>query len=53
MDFANCKIGGGVLRTGCVQEEIQFIIHPELIVSCLFTERLADNEVLVIKGNAT
>ncbi|XP_067935260.1 poly(ADP-ribose) glycohydrolase-like [Watersipora subatra] len=50
MDFANCMIGGGALRRGCVQEEIQFMIHPELIVACLFTERLADNEVLVIKG---
>ena len=44
------RLGGGVIRTGCVQEEIQFIIHPELIVSRLFTEKLADNEVVIIKG---
>jgi poly(ADP-ribose) glycohydrolase len=44
-------VGGGVLGTGCVQEEIRFVICPELIVSRLFTECLADNEALIISGN--
>ena len=35
---------------GCVQEEIRFLICPELIVSRLFTEELDDNECLVISG---
>ena len=43
-------IGGGVLGHGCVQEEIRFLISPELILSRLFTERLGDNECVVITG---
>ncbi|EEB20414.1 polyA glycohydrolase, putative [Pediculus humanus corporis] len=50
MDFANKYVGGGVLGRGCVQEEIRFIICPELIAARLFTESLADNEALFIAG---
>ena len=50
LDFANKVIGGGVLRNGCVQEEIRFLICPELIVSRLITEALADNEALLMSG---
>jgi len=50
VDFANKVIGGGVLGEGCVQEEIRFVICPEMIVSRLFTEQLANNECLVITG---
>jgi hypothetical protein len=50
IDFANAFIGGGVLGHGCVQEEIRFLISPELIVSRLFTERLSDNECLIMTG---
>ena len=46
LDFANQTIGGGVLRNGCVQEEIRFLICPELIVSRVLLETLADNEAL-------
>jgi len=34
-----------------VQEEIRFIICPELIVSRLFTEELENNEALIITGS--
>lgn len=51
MDFASSWIGGGVLSSGLVQEEILFLMHPELIVSRLFTEKLADNECLIITGD--
>ncbi|XP_069557268.1 poly(ADP-ribose) glycohydrolase [Brachyistius frenatus] len=51
VDFACSSIGGGVLGSGLVQEEILFLINPELIVSRLFTEKLADNECLVITGS--
>ncbi|KAA8579215.1 hypothetical protein FQN60_000037 [Etheostoma spectabile] len=44
------SIGGGVLGSGLVQEEILFLMNPELIVSRLFTERLADNECLIVTG---
>ncbi|XP_055369137.1 poly(ADP-ribose) glycohydrolase isoform X2 [Betta splendens] len=50
VDFAASLVGGGVLNSGLLQEEILFLIHPELIVSRLFTERLGDNECLIITG---
>lgn len=51
VDFASSWVGGGVLSSGLVQEEILFLMSPELIVSRLFTERLANNECLIITGN--
>ncbi|KAJ8365692.1 hypothetical protein SKAU_G00145230 [Synaphobranchus kaupii] len=50
VDFANRMVGGGVTGAGLVQEEIRFIINPELIVSRLFTEALDHNECLIITG---
>ena len=50
VDFANKFLGGGVLTYGMAQEEIRFSVCPELIVSRLFTEALADNEVLLMLG---
>ena len=50
MDFANKLVGGGVLGFGCVQEEIRFVICPELLISRLFTEALNSNECLRITG---
>ncbi|EFA75934.1 hypothetical protein PPL_10508 [Heterostelium album PN500] len=50
VDFANKLIGGGVLGHGCVQEEVRFMINPELIVSRLFTAQLQDNEAVIITG---
>jgi len=37
-------------QQGAVQEEIRFMINPELIVSRLFTEELEKNEAVVIVG---
>ena len=50
VDFANRRVGGGVLGGGCVQEEIRFLLCPELILARLFTEELQDNESLVVTG---
>ncbi|KAJ3414730.1 hypothetical protein HDV05_006167 [Chytridiales sp. JEL 0842] len=50
VDFANKNIGGGVLGNGAVQEEIRFCINPELIVSRLFVEEIAENEAIFITG---
>ncbi|KAE8591366.1 hypothetical protein XENTR_v10018426 [Xenopus tropicalis] len=50
VDFANRFVGGGVTGGGLVQEEIRFLINPELIVSRLFTEVLDSNECLIITG---
>ncbi|KAM4720592.1 poly(ADP-ribose) glycohydrolase [Anableps anableps] len=50
VDFAASWIGGGVLDSGLVQEEILFLMNPELIVARLFTEKLDDKECLIITG---
>ncbi|KAH3711203.1 hypothetical protein DPMN_070705 [Dreissena polymorpha] len=50
VDFANMFLGGGGLGNGCVQEEIRFLICPEMIVSILFTECLDKNECLIMTG---
>ncbi|XP_037403547.1 poly(ADP-ribose) glycohydrolase isoform X1 [Pygocentrus nattereri] len=53
VDFASKFVGGGVLGRGLVQEEIRFLLSPELIVARLFTEKLAENECLKITGVQT
>lgn len=50
VDFANQFVGGGVTSLGLVQEEIRFLINPELIASRLFTEALGHKECLIITG---
>ncbi|KAG0308251.1 hypothetical protein BGZ98_008511 [Dissophora globulifera] len=50
LDFANRNIGGGVLEKGAVQEEILFMVCPELIVSRLFCQQMEANEAILIKG---
>ncbi|XP_054838574.1 poly(ADP-ribose) glycohydrolase [Eublepharis macularius] len=51
VDFANRFVGGGVTGAGLVQEEIRFLINPELIASRLITEVLDHNECLIITGS--
>nr|KAJ3423301.1 hypothetical protein HK105_006102 [Polyrhizophydium stewartii] len=50
VDFANKFIGGGVLGSGFVQEEILFMVMPELIAACAIAERLDPNEALFMIG---
>ncbi|XP_059655744.1 poly(ADP-ribose) glycohydrolase 1-like [Cornus florida] len=50
VDFANKYLGGGALHRGCVQEEIRFMINPELIAGMLFIPSMADNEAVEIVG---
>lgn len=50
VDFANSQIGGGVLRKGCVQEEILFLICPEALVSIFLVPEMKDNEAVAIYG---
>ncbi|XP_022175441.1 poly(ADP-ribose) glycohydrolase isoform X1 [Myzus persicae] len=50
VDFANKFIGGGVLGHGSVQEEIRFLICPELLVSMLFSEKMLHTEAIIITG---
>lgn len=50
VDFAHQFIGGGVMGTGCVQEEILFVVCPELIISKMICQKLLDNEAIIITG---
>ncbi|KAG6528740.1 hypothetical protein ZIOFF_010925 [Zingiber officinale] len=61
VDFANEYFGGGALGQGCVQkdkhylgiskqEEIRFMINPELIVGMLFLPSMNANEAIEIVG---
>lgn len=50
VDFANKYLGGGVLGLGCVQEEIRFVLCPELIISRLFTQVLEKTDALIVTG---
>ncbi|CAK88747.1 unnamed protein product (macronuclear) [Paramecium tetraurelia] len=50
VDFANKYVGGGVLHTGCVQEEILFTIMPENIIAVIFSKVLSNTEVIIIKN---
>lgn len=49
-DFANRFLGGAVLHSSRVQEEIRFSICPECIVGMLFCESMLANEALFIIG---
>ncbi|CAI5533632.1 unnamed protein product [Closterium sp. Naga37s-1] len=50
VDFANAFVGGGTLGSGCAQEEIRFVICPELIVGMLFLPAMENNETIEIVG---
>ena len=46
--FSHMYIGGGVLNTGCAQEEIRLCISPECLISMLVCDRMADNEAILM-----
>eukprot|EP00300_Choanocystis_sp_HF-7_P006462 c14723_g1_i2.p1 GENE.c14723_g1_i2~~c14723_g1_i2.p1 ORF type:complete len:524 (+),score=112.96 c14723_g1_i2:223-1794(+) len=50
VNFANRSIGGGVLGSGSLQEEIRFCMFPELTVAIVLCEKLQDLEALVVEG---
>jgi poly(ADP-ribose) glycohydrolase len=43
--------GGGVLDHGLVQEEIRFLVSPELIISRLLCPKIEDHEAILIVGS--
>jgi len=49
VDFANMYVGGGIDNT-CLQEQILFVIYPELFVTCLVCEKMLDHEAVIITG---
>lgn len=52
MFFSLRFIGGGVLNYGSVQEEIRFLVCPELLLSQLFSQQMLSTEAIIITGNA-
>ncbi|CBY33521.1 unnamed protein product [Oikopleura dioica] len=50
VDFADEFIGGLTLRWDTLQEEIRFLISPELTVAQLFFEKMSDSEAIIITG---
>ncbi|AIY60605.1 hypothetical protein [Dendrolimus punctatus cypovirus 22] len=50
VDFANRKVGGGVLSHGSVQEEIMFCRIPELLMLKVNGIILSDCDVIIIRG---
>ncbi|ULT97498.1 hypothetical protein L3Y34_005366 [Caenorhabditis briggsae] len=50
IDFANEYLGGGVLKSGAVQEEIRFLMCPEMIVGMLLTDKMDDTQAISIVG---
>ncbi|KAL3312163.1 hypothetical protein Ciccas_009251, partial [Cichlidogyrus casuarinus] len=50
VDFANKVLGGGVLGNGAVQEEIDFVEHPDCIVARCFMLPMHDHEAIIIEG---
>lgn len=50
VDFANRYLGGGVLGLGCVQEEIRFVLCPEMFITRLIAESLRPNEAIFMIG---
>ena len=52
-DFANKCFGGGVLKNGCVQEEILLATHPEMIVGRLFLPVMTDVQAILVHGAET
>ncbi|CAH8320107.1 unnamed protein product [Eruca vesicaria subsp. sativa] len=50
VEFADEYFGGLTLRHGCLQEEIRFMMNPELIAGMLFLPRMDENEAIEIVG---
>jgi len=50
VDFANAYLGGGVLRSGCVQEEIRFSMAPELLTAMIVSPCMGADEAIVMRG---
>jgi poly(ADP-ribose) glycohydrolase len=44
-------IGGAVLEKGAVQEEIRFLISPELLPALCFCEKMTDTESVWVVGS--
>ena len=50
VDFANHDLMIGEMIPSATQEEVLFSLRSELLVSLIFCQRMADNEVIVMRG---
>ena len=50
VDFANRYLGGAALSHGCVQEEIMFVLCPELNIGRLFCAAMEDTQTIIMQG---
>ncbi len=50
VNFANKYIGGGALTHGKTQEEVLFLVYPELYPSILMCPKMDQNEAILIKN---
>ena len=48
VSFTSKKMGGAVLGGGCGEEEFKFCVRPELLVTQLIMEPMADNEAIIV-----
>eukprot|EP01054_Gregarina_sp_Poly1_P005781 Gregarina_sp_Poly_1__5780@NODE_3040_length_1434_cov_34_719824_g1924_i0_p1_GENE_NODE_3040_length_1434_cov_34_719824_g1924_i0NODE_3040_length_1434_cov_34_719824_g1924_i0_p1_ORF_typecomplete_len462_score63_75PARG_cat/PF05028_14/1_2e61_NODE_3040_length_1434_cov_34_719824_g1924_i0301415 len=50
VDFANRFPGGGVLKHGAAQEEILYMICPELLLSCLMCPQMRQYQTIEVRN---
>jgi poly(ADP-ribose) glycohydrolase len=50
VDFANAYIGGGSLTKGSAQEEILFLIYPQLYATIPFCAKMKYNEAIFLSN---
>jgi hypothetical protein len=50
VDFANAFIGGGVMTGDVAQEELLFLVKPELMVAMALENRVVDEEAICVSG---
>lgn len=50
VDFANMYLMIGQIIPSCTQEEVLFSVRQELLVSILLSEKLEDNEAIIMRG---
>ena len=49
-DFVNLLVDGGVIGRGSVEEQLRFLKCPELLLARLFSEKMTDNECIIVTG---
>ena len=48
VDFSSSNMGGGLVESGCLQEEVRLCVSPELLVSVMVMDHMEANEAVII-----